>query len=391
MWYYIIGGYMRNIGIICEYNPFHNGHLYHINKVKELFPKSNIILVLSGNVTERGDLSILDKWEKAEIALHFGVDLVVELPFVQSSQAADIFCYGSVKLLSLLKVDAIVFGSESNDVEQLKKFAHIQLYDKSYNEQVSLLLDKGINYPTALSSALREITGVNINSPNDLLGLGYVKEIIKNGYNIEPVTIKRTNDYHASIITGEISSATSIRLALKNNDNIDKTVPQFVFPYLNKKIYLLEDYFTLLKYKILSEPDLTIYQTVDKDIVARIKKGIVDSYTLDEFIKTIKTKYYTHNRLIRMCSHILFALTKEEALKKQEISYIRLLGFSSKGKKHLNSIKKELEVPLITSYSNDKDNHLDIEMRVTKILGILKGQAFIEAEYKNKPIYKEKM
>lgn len=391
MCYYIIGGYVRNIGIICEYNPFHNGHLFHINKIKEMYPESNIILVLSGNVTERGELSILDKWDKTEIALHFGVDLVVELPFIQASQAADIFCYGAVKLLSLLKADTIVFGSETNDVERLKKCAHIQLYDKRYNDIVAQLLDKGMNYPTALSKALCEVSGINISSPNDLLGLGYVKEIMKNEYAIEPITIQRTNDYHAELITDFISSATSIRLALKNNNDIKNTVPQFVLPYLNKKVYFLADYFEFLKYKILSESDLTIYQTVDKDITSRINRYIVDSNTLEEFVNKIKTKYYTYNRLMRMCSHILFSLTKEEASAKHDISYIRLLGFSSKGKKHLNTIKKELDIPLITSYTNDKKGYLDIEMKITKTLGILKGKEFVDAEYKNQPIYKEKM
>ena len=107
------------IGIICEYNPFHNGHLYHINKIKELYPNSTLILVMSGNVTERGELSILNKWEKTEIALTHGIDLVIELPFVFSTQGADIFSYGAIKILKTLNVDTIVFGSESNNKEEL--------------------------------------------------------------------------------------------------------------------------------------------------------------------------------------------------------------------------------------------------------------------------------
>ena len=382
---------VKTVGLICEYNPFHNGHLYHINKTKKLYPDSKLILVLSGNVTMRGELSCLDKWEKTEIALLHGIDLVVEIPFTHASQAADVFCYASVKLLSLLKVDTIVFGSEADSIDNLKKCAEIQLYDKDYEKLVSAYLSEGMNYPTSLSKALKEITGIDISTPNDILGLGYVKEIIKNNHDINPVTIKRTNDYHNEDLEGDISSATSIRKALINNKSIEGTVPDNVFPYLSKKIFFLGNYFFYLKYKILSDPDLTIYQTVDEDIVSRIYKYINQSNSLEEFIDNIKTRYYTFNRLMRMCSHILFSFTKEEASRSSEISYIRVLGFSDTGKKHLNAIKKDIDVPIISNYSNDKDNFLDIEMRVTKILGLLQGEDFVNREYKTKPIYKEKM
>lgn len=373
------------IGIICEYNPFHNGHLYHINKIKELYPDSTLILVMSGNVTERGELSILNKWEKTDIALYYGVDLVVELPYAQASQAADIFCYGAVKILSLLKVDKIVFGSEDNDTQKLIEAAQIQLNNSKYEETVKSLLDEGINYPTAMSKALELISNISITTPNDILGLGYVKEIVKNNYPIEPVTIKRTNNYH-SLTSG---SATSIRNKLINNEPINGLVPDYCLKYLDNKLYFLNDYFPFIKYKILSENNLEKYQTVDKDIILRMKEEIINSNTVDEFILKIKSKYYTYNRLMRMCSHILFSFTKEDADKHKEINYIRILGFNSNGRNYLNSIKKDLELPILTNYSNDHNNLLELEMRVTKILGILKGNEFIKQEYQNKPIIKE--
>jgi len=389
MWYYRNGDVMKTIGLICEYNPFHNGHLYHINKTKEMFPNSTLILVLSGNVTMRGELSVLNKWDKTEIALNHGIDLVVEIPFTHASQAADVFCYASVKLLSILNVDTIVFGSESDSIDNLKRCADIQLNNNKYEKLVSKYLSEGNNYPTSLSKALKDISGIDINTPNDILGLGYVKEIIKNSYNIEPITIKRTNDYHDEELTGSISSATSIRRALINNQPIKGTVPDTVLPLLTKNVFFLRDYYQYLKYKLISESDLTIYQTVDKDIISRINKYIEVSNTFDEFIDNIKTKYYTYNRLMRMCSHILFSYTKEEASTYSEISYIRVLGFTDTGKKHLNSIKKDLELPIITNYSNDKHGLLDIEMRVAKILGLLQGEEFVRQEYQNKPIHKK--
>ena len=124
---------MKSVGIICGYNPFHNGHLYHLNKFKEMFPDFTIILVMSGNFTERGDMSIINKWDKTDIALHYGVDLVIELPFVFASQSADIFARGSIQILNSLNVDYLVFGSESNDISKLIEMAKIQLYNKKYN------------------------------------------------------------------------------------------------------------------------------------------------------------------------------------------------------------------------------------------------------------------
>ena len=222
------------IGIICEYNPFHNGHLYHINRIKEMYPNSELVLVMSGNVTERGDLSIINKWDKTDIALHFGIDLVVELPYVFASQSADLFCYGSIKLLNYLKVDKIVFGSETDNIEVLKTLANAQLNNKSKG-----YLELGLNYPTALSKALFDITGYSVKEPNDILGIGYVREIINHNYSIEPITIKRTNNYNSLSLDSEISSASSIREAIKNKMNIEKYVPKYALRFLEKTFLFL--------------------------------------------------------------------------------------------------------------------------------------------------------
>ena len=148
---------MKKIGIICEYNPFHNGHLYHLEKIKEMYPDSLIVLVMSSSFTQRGEISILNKWEKTEIALNYKVDLVIELPFVFASQSADIFSYGAIKILKELNVDTIIFGSESNDPKKLTSIAKIQLENKEYDKLVKDYLDKGENYPTAMSHALNDI------------------------------------------------------------------------------------------------------------------------------------------------------------------------------------------------------------------------------------------
>ena len=356
-----------NIGIICEYNPFHNGHKYHIDKIKEMYPDSNIILVMSSLFLERGEVSIIDKWSKTDIALNMGVDIVIELPFIFSSQGADIFSKGAIEILKNMHVDKLIFGSELNDVDKLKLVAETQINNKEFDNKVTTYLEKGVNYPTALSNSLKDILGFTVENPNDLLGVSYIKEIIKQKANITVETIKRTNDFNSKKLTGKITSASSIREALKNKKNVKKYVPRITYKYL-KDLHFNEDYFNLLKYKIISEIDnLGIYQTVDEGIESRIKKYIYESNSFEELVNNIKTKRYTYNKISRMLIHILCSFTKEEALLTKKSEYIRVLGFNDKGKAYLNKVKKISDLPIITGYSNIDSKILDIEYRVSNI------------------------
>lgn len=382
---------MRSIGIICEYNPFHNGHLYHLKKIKEIFPDSRIILVMSGNFTQRGETSIIDKWDKTEIALHYGVDLVVELPFVFASQNADIFAKGAIQILDTLKVDYLVFGSESNDLDKLIEMAKIQLENKKYQKLVKEYLEEGINYPTALSKALYDITGKKMNKPNDILGITYIREILKLKSQIKPITIKRNDNYHCSELEDFYSSATSIRHALQNDCDISKQVPEYVLNYTNGTLHFVENYFSLLKYTILTNfHHLDDFQTVDEGIEHRIQKYIITSKSLDELILKIKTKRYTYHKLNRMFTHILCHFTKEEANSFTDIEYIRILGFNHIGRSYLNEIKKHVDIPIISNYSSLKSKMLEIEFRVTSVYASILNEKekvkLIESEYKNYPI-----
>ena len=380
---------MKSVGIICEYNPFHNGHLYHLNKVKELYPNHIIILVMSGNFTQRGDVSIINKWDKTKLALDYGVDIVVELPYVFASESADKFAYASVNMLNELGVEAIVFGSETNNVDKLYELADIQLNDKKYNKLVKEYLDEGINYPTALSKALYDITNKKIDKPNDILALSYIREIIKNDYNIKPISIKRNNDYNSLDLNDGMTSASSIRYALSNNEKVDSYVPDKVLDYLDNPIFN-NNYFALLKYKILSEDDLEKYQTVDEGIENRLKKYIVSSKNLDEFILKVKTKRYTYNKLNRMFNHIICNFTKDEAERLNEVEYLRILGFSYKGQDYLNKIKKEIDLPIITKFGSYDSEMLDIEYRITSVYAYALNEKdktkLIEDEYKHPPV-----
>ena len=379
--------FMHKIGIICEYNPFHNGHLYQIKKIKETYKDSLIIVCLSSCFMQRGEASILNKWDKTRLAIESGVDLVLELPFAFATQYQDIFAKGALTILNHLKIDTLVFGSECDDVELLKNLASVQLKDESYNYLVKRYLDLGLNYPTSLSKALFDITGVKLDKPNDLLALAYVKEIIKNNYDIKPFSIRRTSDYHNSNLDSDIVSASTIRKLLKDGVNVNNYLPYNIYDYLSE---IDEDkYFALLKYQIINNIDcLDKFQTVDEGIENRIIKYINMVNSKEELILKVKSKRYTYNKINRMFTHILTNFTKEDA-KDLEIEYLRVLGFNTRGKNYLNKIKKDIGIPIINKYIPNMYKSLDIEFRVSLIYSLIlkdKGDDFLKREYRNKPV-----
>ena len=378
---------MHKIGIICEYNPLHNGHLYQIKKIKETYKDSLIIVCLSSCFMQRGEASILNKWDKTRLAIESGVDLVLELPFAFATQYQDIFAKGALTILNHLKIDTLVFGSECDDVELLKNLASVQLKDESYNYLVKRYLDLGLNYPTSLSKALFDISGVKLDKPNDLLALAYIKEIIKNNYDIKPFSIRRTSDYHNSNLDSDIVSASTIRKLLKDGVNVNNYLPYNIYDYLSE---IDEDkYFALLKYQIINNIDcLDEFQTVDEGIENRIIKYINMVNSKEELILKVKSKRYTYNKINRMFTHILTNFTKEDA-KDLEIEYLRVLGFNTRGKNYLNKIKKDIGIPIINKYIPNMYKSLDIEFRVSLIYSLIlkdKGDDFLKREYRNKPV-----
>ncbi len=381
---------MKSVGIICEYNPFHNGHLYHIEKIKEMYKDCTIICVMSGYFTQRGDVSIIDKVKKTDLALQNGVDIVVELPYVFTTESADKFAKASIEILTSLKCDYLVFGSESNNIDKLTELADIQLNNSRYNKLVKDFLDSGVNYPTALSKALLEISGYKVDKPNDILGITYIREIKKQKSNMIPKCIKRNTDYNSLELTDTITSANSIRYNLENGGDISRYVPLNVLESLDKP-HFNNDYFSLLKYKIMTELDnLDRYQTVDEGIENRIKKYILKAQDLNDLILKIKTKRYTYNKINRMFNHILCNFTKEEAKTFDRLEYIRVLGFNIKGQSYLGEIKKDIDLPLITNFKNIDSKLLDLELRVTATYASTLDEPekikLIMSEYKDFPV-----
>ncbi|MCI6847419.1 MAG: nucleotidyltransferase [Erysipelotrichaceae bacterium] len=372
---------MRVVGIVAEYNPFHYGHLYQIRKVKEMYPDSIIIAIISTNYTQRGGFSLINKWDKTRICLNYGIDMVVELPTLYTTQGADMFAYGAISILNMLHIDTLVFGMECDDVEYLIKAAKTQINNSKYDELVQKYLLTGVNYPTALGNALKEMIGYTTDKPNDLLAISYIKEIIKNNYKIEPVGIKRTNDYHGKEIKSSIVNASLIRDMLDKNMDVSKYVPIETYKCLNMKNF--DNGYLLLKYNISNnENRLFEYLTVDEGIENRILKYYKDCDNWCALVNLIKTRRYTYNKVNRMLMHILLNIKKIDNDK--EI-YLRVLGFNDIGRNYLKQIKKDIDV--INTCKQGINKALDIEINATYIYSLVTGDnSLIEREYKNKPI-----
>ncbi len=363
---------MNAVGIVVEYNPFHNGHLYHLNEVKKRYPNSVIIAIMSGNFVQRGQVSLVSKWDKTAMALNFGVDLVLDLPFVFANEAADHFAMHSLKILNDFKVSTLVFGCETEDKDRYYRLAKIQLFNKNYNQFVKQKMDEGMNYPTACSKALEAIGETEVNLPNDILGLAYTKVIIANDYSIEIDLVKRTNDFH-SIEIQNVSSATSIRNAILKNKDYKISVPNYTYSILQNTIITTNDsFYSFLKYKIIqsSVEDLRKIHLVDEGLEFKIKRSVLKTENFDELVKDIASKRYTHARVSRILFNILLNYTKQEKLKVRMLKYNRVLGFSECGQEYLRFLKKQ-NVDFTCNFKNINNVVADIEHRASLIVALV--------------------
>ncbi|MCR1961748.1 nucleotidyltransferase [Thomasclavelia cocleata] len=377
---------MKILGLIVEYNPFHHGHLYHLNKAKELLNPDLTIAVMSSHFVQRGEPAISDKWTRAQIAIKNGVDLVIELPFVYSVQSADYFAHGAIDILAKLKVTDIVFGSENGDINIFNDIAYtIKNNQKAYNNIVKEQMNLGLRYPDACNQALSLLMNKTVTTPNDLLGLAYVKEIIDHDYPIEMHCIKRTNDFHSLQIEA-ISSASAIRHALKNKIDIKN---QFCNYKEYKEFYFLDDFYPYLRYKILTTSNQSLKQLhlVDEGIENLLKEKILVSNNMEQLITNLSSKRYTRSRIQRMLIHILMNNTKDQIINAMHLNYIRILKMNNNGQAYLNKIKKVCEYKLITNFSSYTHPALDLEFKATKLLSCLSinPNKLVELEYKSIP------
>lgn len=385
---------MKAVGLVTEYNPFHNGHLYHLNKAMELTGADISVAVMSGDFVQRGEPAVLDKYTRTSMALNSGVNLVVELPVNYAVSSAESFAAGALKALDYIKADSIAFGSESGDIERLSKLAHILCdnEDTLYKE-ISKYTANGISYAAARQKVVEKLTDKDtaamLTSSNNILAVEYLKAIIKNNYAIKPYTVQRQGDsYNDTDIRSEYASATALRENLKA-DNISKYIPVKAGLILSSNtnyIYpddITEALFTrLLDILFASSYDKNVfienvmqYPDVSKEIAGRLYKSAMDmitrtvpqrseskdnwAFSFGSLCEHIKTKEVPLSRIKRALVRIILGLDKKHMGKYANEPYIRVLGFDKKGQEYLSYIRKTVEVPLITKTADYKEMLLD--------------------------------
>lgn len=345
---------MKATGIVVEYNPFHNGHKYHLEKAKKLNPENVIIAVMSGDFVQRGEPSIIDRWTKTEIALKNGVDMVVELPVFYSAQSAEIFAKGAIGILNELRCSTLVFGSESGDVEELKRISSLQKSEE-FKIKLKERLKEGNSYPTAHSLTMKEVLGESELNSNDILGLEYIKAIKYWKSSIVPQTLKREKvGYHDTNIIGEFASATKIREQLKKNQEIKNIVTEESYEILKKynKFTYMENFYPLIRYELIKNyKNLFEIQDMEIGFENRLYENAVKYLKYQEFLKSISNRRYTLGRTQRVLLHTLLGLTEDITEKvKNTIPYVKILGFNKKGREYLNYLKSFENNKIITSY-----------------------------------------
>lgn len=397
---------MKVVGLITEYNPFHNGHKYHMEEAKKITEADYVIVVMSGNFVQRGTPAIINKYSRAKMALSYGADVVFELPVCYSTGSAEYFALGAVSLLNQLGIiDEICFGSECGNIHELTSIARILAEEPpEYKTFLNFFLKNGSTFPLARTQALKallpDMEDEIISSPNNILGIEYIKALIKLDSSIKPVTITRKlAGYHeeelnilpqnrtcpnissaaainsaASISSANaistaasissaaaISSATAIRKSILETNQLttlEPHVPSKVLSILNEEMgktfpIYEDDYTLLLQYKLMEETkeSLSRYLDVSQDISNRIKNTNISPLTYSQLAQEIKTKQLTLTRVNRALLHILLNITSanmEEYKKGGYTQYARILGIKKASSHLLRKIKAQAHIPLIT-------------------------------------------
>ena len=323
---------MTITGIIAEFNPFHNGHKYLLEQADDLK-----IVAMSGNFMQRGNPAIVDKWIRAQMALENGADLVVELPFLVSVQAADFFGQGAVDILSRLEIDNLVFGTE--EVLDYQKIA--DLYAKRGREMEAFIenLPDSLSYPQKTQAMWKEFASLDFSgdTPNHVLALAYAKAVARHNIKLHPIQ-RQGAGYHSVDKDVDFASATALRQHQSDQNFLERFMPSVAL-FENASKVSWEDYFSLLRYQILSNPDLTTIYQVNQEMAVRIKDAIKTAQTVDELVEAVSTKRYTKARVRRLLTYILV-----QARESNLPEAVHVLGFTEKGRQHLKTLKEQVHL-----------------------------------------------
>ena len=403
---------MKIAGIITEYNPFHNGHFLHMEETRRLTGADYVVAIMSGNFVQRGIPAFSDKYMRTQMALASGVDLVIELPVCYACASAEYFASGAIALLDKLDIiDSICFGSECGDIELLSATADLLLNEPpEYQAKLRDFLKRGMSFPSARLQALSSFTEGDdsitkvLQSPNNILGIEYIKALKKRGSSIKPYTNLRTGSgYLDENLTNRYGSALAIRKSIKENYDLDlikNQIPSSVFPYFasffQKNYPVYEDDFSLLlQYKLLlnESAGYSDFFDVTEDLSHRISNNLNRYSSFSGFCEMLKTKDITHSRISRSLLHILLDLTSDDInmfVSQDYLNYARILGFRDSSSSILSRIKKESSIPLLSKTADASQilsvsalKMLDLEIKASHIYDSVVSSKF------NKPYQNE--
>lgn len=341
---------MKSCAIVAEYNPFHKGHIHLIDELKKQKDIDIFIAIMSGNFVERGEAAIINKWERSKCAIENGIDLVIELPYIYSTQSSTYFAKGAIEICKIAKVDYLGFGSECANLENLKDIATTPVNP----DHLHVAMDTGMSYPKAYQLLTSEMY------PNDILAVSYLKEI--QDTNIEPLLVARTNDYKSENVES-ISSALAIRKALKDNTNLNDTTPMEEV-LKNEELIYPEMYYSYLRTLLLTTPRkeleriFMVNEGIEKLMIDNAKK--YDNY--DDFINACTSYRYTHSRIRRISLQIMNHIYSEDIQKLPKMDTLRILAFNDRGREWLHQARKN-EIKVASKFSKVPKPWREIEYR----------------------------
>ena len=350
---------MTLAAIICEYNPFHNGHKFHIEETRRQTKADGVVAIMSGNLVQRGDIAVFDKTVRAKAAVLGGADLVIELPAAYSSASAEFFGTNAVKILNALGIiDYLSFGTENADTDTLIKIAKFLAAEPlELSAAIKRNISDGLSYPTARSRAVGEILGKEyediLNTPNNILGIEYCKALNAVNSPIKPCPILRRGAAHDSKVASEnIASATYIRELIQGGKDTTQFIPDFAAEiYKTAKVHSLKVLEKAILAQLIKTPaeELKNIADVTEGLENRIKDAALVSDTLEELLDNIKTKRYTHSRIRRIVLSAYFGITDE--MRRAEPQYINILAHNEKGQKIIANAKKTVALPIVRNTS----------------------------------------
>lgn len=359
---------MKAVGLIVEYNPFHNGHRYHLARARALTQAEVVVAVMSGNFTQRGEPTILDKWQRAQLALLNGVDLVIELPVFMAVQPAHRFAAGAVALMADLGVSALVFGAEHPNWDYPAMVTAAAGFERPQFQ------DFKNTYATQFNQALAVAVGHQLTDPNDILAFAYYRAQRELGAAAAHLTLhplqRRGAGYHDQTLTGPIASASAIRQAVATGQAVGTTVPPATAMALAgvTAVPTLAQLYPLLRNHLIQTPVATLAQTyqVTEGLEHRLQAAAEQSLTFADWVAAVKTKRYTYSRIMRVATYLLLNLTDQDYQQAQP--YHRILGFSPRGQAYLHQVKKQLTFPLITKVGQgEKGGLVNLDYRAGKL------------------------